>query len=189
MTVPPLLLLFLSAQPFWEARPAAAWTDAELKIMLSESPWAQGVGPSPQVEAILATAAPVVEAETELVRRLGAGRRPQPDPDYTDYLREHRTDHFVLAIPYTDLTRLGSAVDQRRLEEESVMRVGRRRIAMAGHFPPTPSDPVLRLIFPRAVTAADKSVAFELYLPGVSQPARLVEFRVKDLMYRGKLEM
>ena len=69
------------------------------------------------------------------------------------------------------------------------MRVGKKRVRMVGHFPPTPSDRVLRLIFPRVVTSADRTVTFELYLPGIPQPARMVEFRVKDLMYRGKLEM
>ena len=54
---------------------------------------------------------------------------------------------------------------------------------------PTPSDPVLRLIFPREVRTSDKSVLFRLYLPGINFPERDTEFRVKDLMYQGKLEM
>jgi len=39
------------------------------------------------------------------------------------------------------------------------------------------------------VKAADKSVLFRLYLSGLTFPEREVEFRVKDLLYHGKLEM
>jgi hypothetical protein len=48
---------------------------------------------------------------------------------------------------------------------------------------------VLRLVFPRVVEPADKSIVFRLYLPGLSFPERELEFRVKDLLYHGKLEM
>jgi hypothetical protein len=60
---------------------------------------------------------------------------------------------------------------------------------MVGHFPPTPSDPVLRLVFPREVQASDKRIVFRLYLPGLDFPDREVEFAVKDLIYHGKLAM
>jgi hypothetical protein len=39
------------------------------------------------------------------------------------------------------------------------------------------------------VKASDKTVFFRLYLAGLKFPEREVEFRVKDLMYQGKLEM
>ena len=48
---------------------------------------------------------------------------------------------------------------------------------------------MLRLVFPRVVKISDKSVLFRLYLGGLTFPEREVEFRVKDLMYQGKLEM
>jgi hypothetical protein len=69
------------------------------------------------------------------------------------------------------------------------MLAGRKTWQLVGHFPPSPSDPVLRLVFPREVQPTDKSVLFRLYLPGISFPEREVEFRTKDLMYHGKLEM
>jgi hypothetical protein len=47
----------------------------------------------------------------------------------------------------------------------------------------------LRLVFPRAVSAGDKAFSFELYLPSVPGPYRAVEFRLKDLMYKGVLEL
>jgi hypothetical protein len=195
MTALQLLLLFGLAQPFWDARAPAEWTNEEARNLLIESPWAQAAGPAPARAVLLATARPVEEAERELTRRginnPFSGARPNqvPDIDYLDYLKEHRGDHFVLAIAYADLSGFSQAAEERRLEEECVMRVGRRRIRMAGHFPPTPSDRVLRLVFPRAVTPSDKSFSFDLYLPGVPHPARMVEFRVKDLLYHGKMEM
>jgi hypothetical protein len=60
---------------------------------------------------------------------------------------------------------------------------------MVGHFPPTATDPVLRLVFPREVEASDKAVVFRLYLPGVEFPDREVQFRINELMYHGKLAM
>jgi hypothetical protein len=60
---------------------------------------------------------------------------------------------------------------------------------MTGHFPPSAGDPYLRIAFPREVTANDKSVNFELYVPGVGIPFRSVEFRVKDMTVKGKLEI
>lgn len=75
------------------------------------------------------------------------------------------------------------------MEQECQMIVGRKTYAIIGHFPPTPSDPVLRLVFPRAVKPADKTVAFRLYLAGLNFPERELEFRVKDLLYHGQLAM
>jgi hypothetical protein len=195
MTALAHLLFLLFVPPFWESRPPAEWTNAEVKAVLTESPWVQGISPPPVMQVVFATAKPVEEAEAELFRRGmgnplgGAAPSQAPDIDYLDYIREHRQDQFVLAIPYADLSGFSQAAEERRLEEESVMRLGRKRIRIVGHFPPTPSDRVLRLIFPRAVTRSDKTVAFDLYLPGVPHPARLVEFRVRDLMYHGNLEM
>jgi len=43
-------------------------------------------------------------------------------------------------------------------------------------------------VLPRSVAARDKTVTFELYLPGYG-PYHDAEFRVRDMMYKGKLEM
>ena len=131
--------------------------------------------------------------------RLRMKKNPRPmaelDPDIVEYLRDNRERHFILAITYpfarpaTAIARLGDARENKKMEEESVMVIGRKTYHIVGHFPPTPSDPVLRLIFPRELRTSDKSVLFRLYLPGVNFPERETEFRVKDLMYQGKLEM
>jgi hypothetical protein len=187
-----LPLLFFFGQPFWEAKPPEKWTDAEITYLRNSSPWAQQVGAPPQqVTVFLATAAPIEAAEAELRLRMKKNTRPlaEPDPDYLDYLREHRDSTFVLAITYPTLTGLGHADESKNMEEETVMLVGRKEYKILGHFPPTPSDPVLRLIFPRMVKPTDKSFFFKLYLMGLKFPEREVEFKVKELMYQGKLEM
>lgn len=186
-----LPLLFFLAQPFWDTKPPERWTDAEIDIIRHESPWAQVAGPDPAVVVYLATAAPVEMAEAELRLRIkkNTSRLPEPDPDYIDYLRENRQNQFVLAIAYPTLRGLGKAEESKQMENDSVMVIGRKTYHFTGHFPPTPSDPVLRLIFDREVKGTDKTVSFRLYLPGLSFPERDVEFRVKDLMFQGKLEM
>jgi hypothetical protein len=59
---------------------------------------------------------------------------------------------------------------------------------MTGHFPPTASDPVLRLVFPRVLPPSGR-IQFELYLPLASEPYRGVEFRLNELSYRGAPEL
>ena len=186
-----LPLFFFLAQPFWEAKPPERWTDAEIQNLRTESPWAQRSAEMPQVIYYLATAAPIEHAEGELRLRMKQNPHPlpEPDPDYVEYLSEHRADSMVLAITYPAVPRITDREESKRMEEESVMVVGRKTYHILGHFPPVPSDPVLRLIFPRAVKPTDKSFFFRLYLGGLSFPEREVEFRIKDLTYQGKLEM
>jgi len=184
-------IVFFLAQPFWETKPPEKWTNGEIETMRRDSPWAQTVAPDPAVIVYLATAAPVEMAEAELRLRMkkSTSKLAEPDPDYTDYLRDHRESQFVLAIAYPTLKGMGKAEESQRMEEESVMVIGRKTYHFVGHFPPTPSDPVLRLIFNREVKGTDKSVVFRLYLPGLNFPERDVEFRVRDLVFQGKLEM
>ncbi|MEO8369223.1 MAG: hypothetical protein ABI806_08490 [Candidatus Solibacter sp.] len=183
-------LLFL-ALPFWEAKPPEAWTDAQIQTVLHESPWAQQTTQAPAVTVYLATAAPIEHAEAELRLRLKKNPRalPEPDADYLEFLSTHREENLVLAIAYPTLAGLGDARETKRMEEECTMVIGKKSYQIVGHFPPTPSDPVLRLVFPRAVKSSDKSVIFRLYLGGLKFPEREVEFRVKDLVYQGKLEL
>jgi hypothetical protein len=180
-------LLFFLAQPFWESKVPEQWTDQEIDILCHASPWAQTTNRDPEVLVYLATAAPIEEAEGELRLR---SKRPlaEPDPDYNDFLRLNREKVLVLAIPWTQ-ARFGTDAEQKQMEEESLMIVGRKKYQLVGHFPPSRNDPVLRLVFPREVKEADKAVLFQLYLPGMPFPERDVEFRTKDLLYHGKLEM
>lgn len=181
-------LLFFLANPFWESRPPEKWTDREVETMLHASPWVEVVGPDPAVQVSFATAAPVEQAESEWRTR---SKKPMPmlDPDYLDYVRENRETAFVLAISYDKLANSGKAEENQRMEQDSTMTIGRKDYKLLGYFPPTTTDPVLRLIFPRAVKPSDKIVEFRLYVPGAPFPEREISFRVKDLVYRGKLEM
>jgi hypothetical protein len=183
-----LAVLFFLGQPFWEAKPPERWSDREIDALRHDSPWAQSVGPEPRVLVYLATAAPIEDAEEEARLRT---RSPlaEPDPDYLDYLRENRGRHFVLAIPEVTRAELEKSGEARAMEEQTSMVIGRKTYKIIGHFPPTEADPVLRLVFPREAQATDKSVLFHLYLPGLPFPNREAEFRVKDLMYHGKLAM
>ena len=183
-----LALFFFLAQPFWEAKPPEKWTSAEIEMLRHNSPWAQMVGPSPAVLVYLATAEPIEEAEGELrVRAKNALR--EPDADYLTYLSENRDKHFVLAIPYDKVSGMQKAEESHKMESQTVMVIGRKTYQMVGHFPPTPSDPVLRLVFPREAQASDKKIVFRLYVPGVDFPEREAEFEVKELLYHGKLAM
>lgn len=183
-----LLLLFFLARPFWETKPPECWTDAEIDAMRHSSPWTQTVGPAPDIAVWLATAAPIEEAEVEARLRAKSPEK-EPDPDYAGYLAEHGPEILVLAVGYPTLKDLGNAAEDRRLEEEAVMKIGRKTYHILGYFPPTPSDPVLRLVFPRAVKNTDKDVEFQLYLSGLPFPERQLMFDVKDLTYHGKLAM
>lgn len=182
-----LAALFFLAQPFWEAKSPDQWTDRELDLLRNSSPWAQTVGPNPEVLVFLATARPMMAAEDE-TRVRASKPAPRPDVDYLDYVREYGDRQFVLAIRYPDSRRLGDE-EQRRMEQESEMLIGKKPYKIVGSFPPSPGDPVLRLLFPRAAKSTDKSVLFRLYLPGVPFPEREVEFRIKDMCVKGELEM
>jgi hypothetical protein len=140
--------------------------------------------PAPAVQVYMATAHPLREAEAELARRRG---KPLND-EYVEYIGQEGAHKLVVAIAYKNLNALADAEEAQRMEEESIMRVGRQKYKMEGHFPPLPSDPFLRLVFPRVATERDKTISFELYLPSYG-PYHEAEFRVRDMVYKGKLEM
>jgi hypothetical protein len=181
-----LLWLALFAAPFWETKAPRDWTEQELERIFQDSPWAQTVG---GVRVYLATARPMRDAESELTRRRKDKTAPETDPEYAGFLREDHGKHLVLAIASFNLNALADAAEARKVEEESILKVGKKRYKMTGHFPPTPSDPCLRLVYPRELGPDVKALNFELYLPGVVMPYRNAEFRIKDLMYHGAPEM
>jgi hypothetical protein len=190
--------LLLFAAPFWESRAPEKWSNDELRALLSDSPWAQmlsapGSSVAPPVEVYLATAGPMEKAERERDRRAALVHPvAQDDPlvaDYRGWVEENRGKQIVLAVAVSNSDILADDQEVRRMENECVMRVGKKKFKMTGHFPPSPGDRFLRLAFPREAQVTDKSVIFELYLPGVPMPFREAEFRVKDMLVNGKLEM
>jgi hypothetical protein len=188
-----VLLWALLAAPFWESKAPRDWTDRELLGMLSNSPWArpasaEGAVRLPGVQTYLASALPMQEAEAEAIRRGRMSLSPEFE-DFREFLKKRKGESIVLtvAFPYPD--ELADSEEAKRMEEECVMKVGRKKYKMTGHFPPAPNDPYLRLVFPRAIGPADKVVEFDLYLPGALPPYRTAEYLVKELTWRGKPEL
>jgi hypothetical protein len=195
-----LLMLFVFADPFWVSKQPSEWTDAQLRALLTNSPWAQPVeGPgtnAPPVEVFLATAAPIELAEKENERRVQARRRPGPalpeSPAITEYrlwMEDNRATQIVVAVAIQNNKGFLDEREVRRMEDECVMRVGKKKIKMTGSFPPSEADPFLRLAFPRQVELSAKTLYFDLYLPGVPAPFRTAEFTLKDMVVAGKLEL
>jgi hypothetical protein len=194
-------LLLLAGVPFWEAKPPQEWTDEEVEEILTASHWAKTVGQEtsignvPGVHVYLASAKPMQEAEQEVERRMlrrkpeTPGEDEEDEDEYRLFVQENQGKYIILAVRLPDPNALDDAEASRRMEEESYLKVGRKKHKMIGHFPPTPLDPYLRLIFPRAVRPGDKRFLLELYLPSAPLPYRTVEFFVEDLVYKGKPEM
>jgi hypothetical protein len=146
------------------------------------------------VQVYIATAGPMQEAEKERMRRyVRKGNAPivetPMETEYRLWLEDNRAAQIVLAARIPRTKDFDDAAQTKRMEEESFMRVGRKKYKMTGHFPPTANDVYLRMAFPRQVSEGDKSVSFDLYLPGVTPPYRSVEFRVRDMIVKGKLEL
>jgi hypothetical protein len=141
----------------------------------------------------LATAAPIEQAEAEQARRASLRRKQPENPadalEYRLWMEDNRATQIVLAIQLPTNQGLLDDREVRRMEDESVLNAGKRKIKITGHFPPSAADPFLRLAFPRQVQLSDKTITFDLYLPGVSAPFRSVEFKLKDLLVSGKLEL
>jgi hypothetical protein len=182
--------------PFWESKAPHDWTDTEIAALLNDSPWAraavaQGILSQSGIQTYLSSALPVQEAEAELRRRRQIRNRPErpvETDEYLDYLKQHKAESIVLTVSFPDPLQLADAKEAKRLEEECFLKVGRKKYKMTGHFPPTPDDPYLRLVFPRQLGPKDKTLEFDLYLPGAPDPYRIAEYVVKELMYKGKLE-
>src|SRR5579862_2023881 len=197
-----LIPILLAAAPFWETKTPEQWDDRELLELMSDSPWAQmatgsaKATPAPPILVYLATAAPMELAEAESQRRARARRKPgEPEPfdplneEYRAWLQDNRATQIIVSVRMANNTELADEAEVRRMQEESVLRAGRKKIKMTVHFPPSSSDPYLRIAFPRQVQLRDKNILLDLYLPGVQEPYRSVQFSLKDMVLMGKLEL
>lgn len=188
-----ITLLFMMAARFWESKPPAEWTENEMEIILSDSPWAQTVGASPTspvARVYLATAEPMRLAEKEMRRRyVRAGRAvDEMHEEYELFLRENQGKVIVVAVNLSGANFPADGAEIKNMEEECLLKIGRRKFKLAGHFPPSRTDPYLRLAFPRDVRPTDKDLVFELYVPGLSSPFREVRFVMKDLRFQDTFE-
>jgi hypothetical protein len=196
------VLLFL-AGPFWESSPPAEWSETQVKQLLTDSPWAQivqatGSSSAKAVQVLLETAEPIQQGEAEWNRRFvekkPGAKAGAPDAElmrreFELWLSDNRATQIVLAISAGKSAAYSDEHEIQEMEKHSLMIVGHKKYKMTGHFPPDDRDPYLRIAFPREVTAADKSVTFELYVPGTGAPFRSVEFTIKDMIVKGKLEI
>jgi len=187
------LIAFLSVTPFWESTEVKDWSEEQLIEFFGNSPWAQpaqshtGGG----VLTFLATAKPVQLAEVERHRRRTAKADNGQDPaweEFQEFLARDAAKYIVLAVAIPPQSTL-DASEMALMENESVMKLGKQKIKMSGYFPPSPSDPYTRLIFPKAGADTAKELLFELFIPGTGTPYRQVFYPRKTLTYRGKLEM
>lgn len=180
-----LTLTAAAETPFWEAKPPAEWTEPEMHALLAASPWVQAAGTAP---VILASAKPVREAEALLFKRAAdLGERSAGEEDYRQYIEKFPGKHIVLAVR-AGIDDLADPKEVKYMEKECYLRLGKKKIRMVGHFPPTPADPYLRMLFPRVPLDGVKVLNFGLYLPGILKPFRDVQFFLADLSYRGQLE-
>jgi hypothetical protein len=192
-----LFALLASPRPFWESKPAHDWTDLEISTMLHDSPWArpavaQGIVSNPGIQTYLSSALPIQEAEAEVRRRRQIRNRPTgpvETDEYLEFLKLQKGDSIVLTVNFPDPIQLSNAAEATRMEEECFLKIGRKKYKMTGHFPPTPDDPYLRLVFPRVIGPKDKILEFDLYLPGAPDPYRVAEYVIKELIYKGKLQI
>jgi hypothetical protein len=192
-----LCALLAAPPPFWETTAPHDWTDVEISGLLNDSPWAraalaQGIVNQPGIQTYLSSALPMQLAEAEVRRRRQIRNRPAgpaETDEYLEYVKQQKGESIVLTVFFPDPAQLADAGQARRMEEECYMKVGRKKFKMTGHFPPTPDDPYLRLVFPRQLGPKDKTIEFDLYLPGAPDPYRIAEYTIRELMYKGKLEI
>jgi len=196
-----LTILSVLAQAYWQSKPPAEWNDLELARFLADSPWAQMAVPSakagsfPPIAVYLATAEPIQKAVSERSRRV-ALRRPNAKAEsplreeFEAWFADNRPGHVILAARVGNNDAFTSEPEMRQMKQDCALDLGRVKVKMSGYFPPTSSDPYLYLAFPRVpMTATDRTVGFDLYLPGVPGPFRRVEFKPRDMLVDGKLEL
>ena len=178
----------LAADAFWISKAPADWSIEEVRELLRQSPWAtvSTATTGAPIRIHLASAEPMREAE---VRERQALRfRVELGPSYDEYqamLKEGR--YIVVAVLLQDATAVSDGIEAKSLEHDSILHLGRRSYKLVTHFPPTPGDPYLRYVFPREVKANDKSLLFDLYIPGIVYPQRHIQFDLREMTYKGKL--
>lgn len=176
----------LAASGFWDTTPPDQWTVEQVREILEYSPWAQTLRSRGDVIQVhLASALPMRQAE-ERQRRMQKrpGANSATFDEYLAMVEEGK--YIVLAVHMKDAEAFADGVLVSRMQKDSRMRADKKSFDLITYFPPSPSDPYLRLIFPRA--AVVKSVDFTFVIPGATDPYRQATFMAKDMMYRGKLE-
>ncbi len=191
------LAWLLAADPYWVTKDSSQWSEEELELFLTDSPWAR------QAEAVamrgakgtasrtfLATATPMRLAEQEWRRRRIPKDLREGDgawQEYQEFLEKDAAKFLVLAVAIPKHAAM-DAKEMAEMENQSTLRLGKKKVKMSGYFPASESDPFTRLIFVRAGVEGAKELAFELYVPGDGGGNfREALYVVKEMQWRGKL--
>lgn len=187
--------MLLAQAPFWDTKAPESWNLDQLNTLFTNSPWAQitngeaNAGPAPGLQVYLASARPMQQAED--LRRANA-KKKLDDPlwdEYHDYVKDNQGKYIILAVFVPDGRAFGDGGEVKTMEKDTLLRISKRKYTLVGHFPPSSTDPYVRFVFPKDVRPGDKTLIFELYVPGVPSPYRSAEFAVKDLVYQGHQEL
>ena len=178
-------LLFLAH--FWDVKAPVEWSVEEVRKLLVESPWAtvSTASLSRPVPMHVASAQPMIEAE--LRERQSARVTGSLGPNFDDYGELLKSGKYIaLAVFMPNDQPISDLQESRSLERDSALHIGKRTYREYTYFPPSASDPYLRYLFPRDVRPGDKTLAFDVYVPGVSSPQRHALFALKDMIDQGK---
>ena len=103
-------------------------------------------------------------------------------------LREGPGQYIVLAVLVPDRKVFADAVIASKIDSDSRLFAGGKEWKPITHFPPSSTDPYLRVVFPRRVEQKAKSLEFTVYVPGVTDPYRRLLFPINKMTYRGRVE-
>jgi hypothetical protein len=181
-----LLVCLAAASGFWDTKPPEEWSVEQVREILEYSPWSQTIrSRGDAIQVHLASALPMRQAEQR--QRMMQKRPGANSATFDEYLAMvEEGKYIVLAVRMKDAEAFADGVLVSRMQKDSRMRADKKSFDLITYFPPSPSDPYLRLVFPRA--AVVKSIDFTFLIPGATDPYRQATFMAKDMMYRGKLE-
>jgi hypothetical protein len=185
-----MLLLFcltLGASGFWEQKAPEDWTIDEVRSILELSPWSRALRNRGEPLFVhLGSALPMRQAESReraFQKRMGA-----PSASFDEYQGMlNEGIYTVLCVKINDREAFSDGDLVNRMQKDTQMRTDGKTYKLVTHFPPSASDPYLRLVFPR-ISPPGKSIEFTFVVPGAMDPYRQVSFFTKDMNYRGKLE-
>jgi len=187
-----LQLAILLSFAFWD-KPPEQWSQDQVETILTASPWAKiveatGRSGSAPILMYVASAEPLRLAEEQLRIR---DKKPRHEDilaeDYRAWLAEDAGKHIVLAIRVIDPRGFDDEKEVKQMENDSSLKIGRKKVKMDGHFPPSSTDPFVRLAFLKDGTENEKTLQFEVYIPGAPLPYRNVEFSTRNMIYKGKV--
>jgi hypothetical protein len=182
-----LLIAAAGENSFWNSKAPADWSIEEVRLLLQQSPWAtvSRATLNAPIPIHVATAEPMRIAEAK--ERVASRYHVEPGASFEEYegmVAEGK--YIVLAVAMRDSSAMADAIESKSLEKDSVLYAGKRAYKLITVFPPTPGDPYIRYVFPRDVRPGDKSLSFDVYIPGVNYPQRHLEFDLREMIYKGK---